>query len=99
MAFSPDGNLLASGDAKGCLSIWDLAEGKRVGSMPAHRAPLWSLSFSSGEGNMLASGTAIYVQGSWWWGAGEEMLEPEQRACVGPGLGWMGACVEEMEAD
>lgn len=61
MAFSPDGNLLASGDAKGCLNIWDLAEGKRVSSMPAHRAPLWSLSFSSGEGCMLASGACLYT--------------------------------------
>jgi WD40 repeat protein len=66
IAFSPDGNRLATGDVKGVVSFWDVASGKRLGEVPLEgfKPGPFSVKFNS-DGNPLAVG---YVEGAvvWW---------------------------------
>lgn len=57
LAFSPDGQTLASGSEDGTMMMWDLREARRFGVTPNHKGPVWSLAFSQGDGAILASGT------------------------------------------
>jgi transcription initiation factor TFIID subunit 5 len=53
---SPDGRMLASGDAGGNIFFWDLAKGTRLKRSRGHgKGGIWSLSFSV-ESNVLVSG-------------------------------------------
>jgi WD40 repeat protein len=55
IAFSADGNLLASGDWRGIVKIWDIESGKElVAFTHSKRWQVWSLAFSP-NGKMLAS--------------------------------------------
>jgi WD40 repeat protein len=45
-AFSPDGNLVATGDDVGTLRIWSLADGKRIGAISLGNDRLGALAFS-----------------------------------------------------
>ena len=56
LAFSPDGQILASGSEDGSMMVWDLKDARRFGVAPSHTGPVWSLAFSQGEGAILASG-------------------------------------------
>lgn len=55
LAFSPDGALLAAGDAEGVLHLWSLAAGKEIRQLQGHRGRIESLAFSH-DGTLLASG-------------------------------------------
>ena len=55
LAFSPDGNLLASAAGKGhAISLWDARSGKRLRFLSWHDSTLASLTFSP-CGDLLAS--------------------------------------------
>jgi len=54
LAHSPDGKLLAVGDAAGNLSLWDLTTGAELAT-PRHGAAVHALAFSP-DGRTLASG-------------------------------------------
>jgi WD40 repeat protein len=54
IAFSPDGTLLATGDAEGELRLWEVATGKLVVNFAGHLGWVWSLAFSP-DGQLLAS--------------------------------------------
>lgn len=56
MAFSSDGSTLSTGDSSGIINIWDLASAQVLTACEAHQGPVWSLSYSHGEGKVLASG-------------------------------------------
>ena len=56
LAFSPDGQMLASGSEDGSLMLWDLRDARRFGVTPQHKGPVWSLAYSKGDGTILASG-------------------------------------------
>ena len=60
LLFSPDGQMLLSGDAEGKLILWSLKEAKRVATFHDHRAPIWALAFSHGSSSMLASGEPMH---------------------------------------
>jgi WD40 repeat protein len=47
VAFSPDGNLLATGDAEGGLRIWQTADSKLLLNLTGHLGWVWSVAFSS----------------------------------------------------
>ncbi len=56
VAFSPDGKLLATGDAQGGLRLWQVANGKPLLSWEGHTGWVWSVAFSP-DGQTLASGS------------------------------------------
>ena len=46
------------GTDEGTIHVWDLGSARKVASLTGHRGPVWSLSYSSGTGALLASGGA-----------------------------------------
>ncbi|MBD1914100.1 MULTISPECIES: AAA family ATPase [unclassified Leptolyngbya] len=54
VAFSPDGQLLATGDTNRELRIWRVADGKNLLICQGHTNWIWSIAFSP-DGQMLAS--------------------------------------------
>ncbi|RAS68897.1 WD40 repeat protein [Lentzea atacamensis] len=57
VASSPSGDLLATGDAKGMITIWTVAEWRPVGQIAAHGSAINALAFSP-DGSTLASTSA-----------------------------------------
>ncbi len=54
VAFSPDGTLLATGDAEGGLRIWEVATGQLLWNFEGHVGWVWLIVFSA-DGQTLAS--------------------------------------------
>ncbi|MEH2113141.1 NB-ARC domain-containing protein [Nostoc sp.] len=54
IAFSPDGRLLATGDAEGGLRLWQVATGQLIINFAGHLGWVWSVAFSP-DGQLLAS--------------------------------------------
>ncbi len=55
VAFSPNGQILASGDFDGTILLWDVATGKQIGQpLTGHTDTIYSLAFSP-DGKTLAS--------------------------------------------
>lgn len=56
LCFSPDGQILASGDLVGKIKLWDVSSGSLLRTLAAHSDPVNSLALSP-DGKTLASGT------------------------------------------
>jgi WD40 repeat protein len=54
LAFSPDGNVLVSGDASGDIDFWDVESGAHLQTLHGYRTGVIDLAFSP-DGNTLAS--------------------------------------------
>jgi WD40 repeat protein len=54
--FSPDGQLLATGDGDGKVRLWRVADGTNLLTCKGHTSWVWSVAFSP-DGKMLASGS------------------------------------------
>src|SRR5262245_24598518 len=57
IAITSDGKILASGTAGGLITLWDLANGKSIGTLAGHKGPVRCLAFQKG-GKLLASGSS-----------------------------------------
>ncbi len=55
IAFSPNGNLLASGSEDGNIRLWEVSTGECLATLQGHTNEVWSVSFSP-DGRILASG-------------------------------------------
>ncbi|MEH1781335.1 MAG: NACHT domain-containing protein [Nostoc sp.] len=55
MAFSPDGNLLATGSEDCTIKLWDINTGECIKTLEGHIDWVWSVSFNL-DGQILASG-------------------------------------------
>jgi WD40 repeat protein len=67
LAFSPDGKLLASGNAGGktpeqTLTLWDVASGEIEANFEGHETEVFSVAFSP-DGKLLASGASDMAEG------------------------------------
>ncbi len=57
VAFSPDGKMLANGNAAHTIGFWDMGSGKLIRSFEGHSGRVHSVAFSP-DGTMLASASA-----------------------------------------
>ena len=56
MAFSPDGNTLASGSYNGTLKLWDMPAREEIATLNPYQQWVSSVAFSP-DGNTLVSGS------------------------------------------
>ena len=52
VAFSPDGNMLASGAENGIITIWDVQTGSELDTLSGHEGGVWGVDF---DGTSIAS--------------------------------------------
>jgi WD40 repeat protein/DNA-binding winged helix-turn-helix (wHTH) protein len=55
LAYSPDGSMLACGDAGGAVHLWQMVRGELLLTLKKHRGWIWSLAWSP-DGRILATG-------------------------------------------
>ncbi len=60
LAFSPDGNVLVSGDRSGAIDFWDVESGTHLQTLRGYRSRVIDLAFSP-DGNTLASASTDIV--------------------------------------
>lgn len=68
LAFSPDGRRLASGDIKGRIVLWSLAEGRAERVLEPHAGPVWDLAFTGPPTTLWSAGGDAVVRR---WAEGE----------------------------
>ena len=56
VAFSPDGNTLASGSQDDTIKLWDVRAGQELRTLRGHKDSVWSVRYSP-DGSALASGS------------------------------------------
>ena len=64
MAYSPDGNMLATGSADGTVQLWDATTHRQVAMLKGHTGNVYSVAFSP-DGNLLATGSADHTVLLW----------------------------------
>lgn len=70
LAFSPDGKLLATGDSRCEVQVWEIASGKQLVTLRGHQSWVWSIVFSP-DSQLLVSGSDDYSVNVWNLATGE----------------------------
>ena len=70
VAFSPDGKLLATGDANGRINLWQVTDGRQILVCKGHTHPVRAVTFNP-QGNMFASGSEDQTVKLWNVNTGE----------------------------
>jgi WD40 repeat protein len=73
VAFSPDGNRIAAGDATDAIRIWDASTGQEIKSLSGHQGILCTVLFTA-DGKRLVSGAYDGTIRIWDCATGEEIL-------------------------
>ncbi len=72
MAFSPDGQRLASASGDGTLKIWDVASGQQLSTLKGHTSVVYGVVFSP-DGQTLASASMDKTVKFWEADSGQEL--------------------------
>jgi WD40 repeat protein/tetratricopeptide (TPR) repeat protein len=77
LAFSPDGRVLATGDHRGAIHLWDARTGAMIGEPLSAGSVVFSVAFSP-DGRLLAAGTGQLVHQAVLWdlGSGQARGDP-----------------------
>lgn len=70
LAFSPDSKLLATGDSRCEIQIWEVESGKLLQTLTGHQSWVWSMVFSP-DSQLLLSGSDDYSIRVWNWRTAE----------------------------
>jgi WD40 repeat protein/response regulator RpfG family c-di-GMP phosphodiesterase len=95
LAFSPDGQALASGHAEAKIRVWNLGSGKLRKTLKGHGWDVNALAFSS-DGRFLVSGGLDGAIKIWNWRSGEEMRtlkRPPRSEWIGSLVSWFDSSV------
>lgn len=95
LAFSPDGQTLASGHAEAKIRLWHLGSGKLRQTLKGHGWDVNSLAFSP-DGRFLVSGGLDGAIKIWNWRTGEEvrtLKRPPSSEWIGSLVSWFDSSV------
>ncbi|MBW4696848.1 MAG: PD40 domain-containing protein [Aphanocapsa lilacina HA4352-LM1] len=70
VAFSPDGQLLATSEINGTIRLWQAADAQQLAYCRGHTSWVWSIAFSP-DGRVLASGSADRTVRLWDYRTGQ----------------------------
>ncbi len=72
LAYSPNGQILATAGLDGAVRLWDTASGKLTRTIKAHAGPVWGLAFAP-DGRSVFTGGADARAAQWDAGSGRNL--------------------------